>query len=120
MWIFIIVIASIILRCNSQTYYLYLPSKNVGNVQISTVPLSSWTAKAFWDGNNYNNTGYYDFLNKQKEIFYLLITILFSWSLLEIETNSQAQDNFQAYAAGYLEGKLTKSISLRFILELKP
>ena len=62
MIILIISITSLILQCNTQTYYLNLPSNN-GNVQLSTIPLSNWTAKAFWDGANYNKTGYFDFLN---------------------------------------------------------
>lgn len=31
-----------------------------------------------------------------------------SWSVLEIESNENVADEQQAFAAGYLEGKLTK------------
>ena len=57
--ILIFIIASIVLQCNSKTYYVNLPSSNINKIQLSTVPLSNWTAKAFWDGANYNKTGYF-------------------------------------------------------------
>ncbi|CAF0754477.1 unnamed protein product [Brachionus calyciflorus] len=57
----------------------------VKNLQIKA--FDDWIARGFFDGDNYNTTG---------------------WSTLEIETNEQASDYDQAYAAGFLEGTLTK------------
>lgn len=34
----------------------------------------------------------------------------FSWSILEIESNEDNDDEHQAYAAGYLEGQVTKDL----------
>lgn len=39
-----------------------------------------------------------------------LILILKRWSTLEIESNERMDDHQQAYAAGFLEGKLTKGL----------
>lgn len=48
-----------------------------------------WIAKAMFDFENYNTTG---------------------WSILEIESNVNSKDGHQAYAAGFLEGKLTRDL----------
>lgn len=40
----------------------------------------------------------------------------FSWSTLQIETNEAISDDQQAYAAGYLEGYLTKDLISLHIL----
>ena len=53
----IILIFFSIVNVNSQYYYINLPSNNITKIQLSTVSLSSWTAKAYWDGSNYNKTG---------------------------------------------------------------
>ncbi len=42
---------------------------------------------------------------------------IFRWSTLEIETNEFEKDSHQAYAAGFLEGQLTKSAILLFALD---
>lgn len=52
-------------------------------------PYRDWSAKAMWNGNDYNSTG---------------------WSLLEIETNEKAKDFDQAFSAGLLEGSTTRDL----------
>jgi hypothetical protein len=46
-----------------------------------------------------------------------MVCKFFRWSTLEIETNEFEKDSHQAYAAGFLEGQLTKSAILLFDLD---
>lgn len=63
--------------------------KTIGVKNLDIEPSKNWIAKAIYDADNYNKTG---------------------WSTLEIETNVEDDNDHQAYAAGYLEGKLTKDL----------
>lgn len=69
--------------------------KNVAAKDLKIEPFEDWTAKCVWNGHDYNSTG---------------------WSVLEIETNEKVADMDQAYAAGLLEGTITRDmISLHLI-----
>lgn len=62
---------------------------------LAIEPKKNWIAKAFWNGNDYNSTG---------------------WSIFEVETNASARDMDQAFYAGFVEGFATKDlISLQII-----
>lgn len=45
--------------------------------------------------------------------------LCFRWSVLEIESNENIADEQQAFAAGYLEGKLTRGDFLKDFFPLK-
>lgn len=62
---------------------------SVGAKDLKIQPFKDWTAKAVFNGNDYNSTG---------------------WSVLEIETNEEAKDCDQAYSAGLLEGQTTRDL----------
>ena len=73
-------------------------SYNIRQMPVKNLDIEStktWAAKALWSGNDYNTTG---------------------WSFLEIETNEKMKDHDQAFAAGFLEGTVTRElISLHLI-----
>lgn len=86
--------------------------KNVPVKHLTIEPFDNWVAKGIFTSDNYNTTGYIEYIQIFLNNIYqnLIDLIIKSWSLLEIETNEQASDKDQAFGAGLLEGYLSKDL----------